>query len=178
MASSTSPSSPSSPLSMSTLANPTVKRYRDWPIRWVEFIKDCQDVGSDLRLDWEDMNCIQWACQGIEALTGHDYYAEFAGTKGALGAVRRIREEGFNTLDHLIGSILKEVPIAMAHQGDLVLVRTEAWDNLVQDGHAVMPHGVALADPPFFWCVTPEGLGKGELYMQGVKAFAVGRVVL
>lgn len=150
-------------------------RRRDWTIRWVEFMKDSQDLAAELVLDWEDLNCIMWCCQWIESCTGYDPYEPFVHAKGVKGAVSAIKDAGYETLDQIIGSHLYEVPLAKAQTGDLVLIRAD-WEA-PEAIKTVLPHGIALADPPLYWCITPEGLGKGDLYVNGVKAYAVGRTI-
>jgi hypothetical protein len=155
----------------------TYPRRTDWTTRWVEFMKDSKDLAEDLCLDWSELNCISWCCQWLEECTGHNPYDEyFSNVKGIKSAVRAIRSRGYDNLDQLIGSYLPEVPLSMAHTGDLVVVKTNWQDVNIDDSlKAVMPHAVALADPPFYFGVTLYGLAKGPLYEDGVKAFAVGR---
>lgn len=157
-------------------------RYEDWRIRWIEFIKDSLDLASDLCLNWDDITCTQWTGDGIEAITGHNPYDPWRGKhKGILGACKEIKKAGFNSLDDLIASLFTEVPVSMAHQGDLILTRTQRWISEGDEGalfaEEVMPHGVALADPPIYWGVTEQGFAKGDLYADAVRAFAVGRIV-
>jgi hypothetical protein len=158
-------------------------RRPDWTVRWIEFMKDSQDIASDLALDWqgEGVTCTSWCGDAIEVLTGHNPFEPFRGTfDGVLGAVKVIKKAGFNSLDDLIASLFPEVPVGMAQQGDLALVRTTRWSEESGDGlfaEEVMPHGVAMIDPPAFWAVTEGGLGRGDLYVDAVRAFAVGRLV-
>ncbi len=151
-------------------------RRKDWMSRWVHFIVDSQALGSDLSLDWETMNCLKWACMGVEAITGYNPYEAFDPADNSLREVlRTIKDRGYDNLDQIIESHYPEIPISLAQQGDLVLVAAD-WDGSVDTATLqVMPHGVALADPPFFWCVMPDGLGKGDLYKYGLRAFVVGR---
>lgn len=150
------------------------RRRKDWAPRFVEFIRDSQGIGTDLKLNWTDMNCLMWCCMGIEAMTGENPYENFNPDAHSIKeVVRVITSRGYDSLDQILEAHWEEVPIAMAQQGDLVLVEA-LWD-VDSSIKAVMPHGVALADPPFYWCVAPEGLAKGDLYLNGRRAFAVGR---
>lgn len=163
----------------------TYLRRPDWQIRWVEFIKDSLDLASDLCIDWETdgLTCVSWMGDGVEVLTGHNPYDIYRGRhSGVLGAARLIRKEGFRTLDDWVASLFHEIPLSMLHQGDVVLVKTAQWCG--DDAHEgplfaeeIMPHGVALADPPLYWAVTDGGLSKGNLFLDGVRGFAVGRSV-
>jgi hypothetical protein len=154
-------------------------RRKDWSSRWVRFITDSRALGADLSLDWESMNCLKWACMGIEEMTAFNPYEHFAPEDGSLkDVVKTIRNRGYKTMDQIIESRYPEVPIGLAQLGDLVLVESN-WEEMDVDTgvRSVMPFGAALADPPHYWCVLPEGLSKGELYVHGHRAFAVGRIV-
>ena len=153
----------------------TTPRRKDWTIRWVEFIKDCQDIASDLQLNWEDITCTSWMGMAVEVLTGEDPYEPYRGTHdGPIGAAKAIKKAGFSNLDDLIADLWEEIPIGMAQTGDVVLVKVSDYTD-DEELRMVMPHGVAVADPPFFWSVNEEGLAKGDLYAHGLRAFAVGR---
>jgi hypothetical protein len=126
------------------------------------------------RVYWKDITCTSFAGDGIEAITGHNPFDAYRGAfDNQLGAIKVIKQRGFETLDQLIGSLFDEVPIGLAQVGDLVLVKAEY--DLDIDARTVMPHGVALADSPMYWCVVEGGLASGQLYVDGFKAFAVGR---
>lgn len=157
----------------------THPRLNDWTGRWSEFIKDTLDLAGDLRLDWAGINCTQFSGQGIEALTGHNPYeeGEWEGKfTTALSAAKEIKKRGFNTLDDVIASLFpNEVPLAYAWPGDVVLIQTVPWTE--EDVRAVMPHGVCLAEPPYFYGVSPEGVGRGDLFKDAVRCFAIGREV-
>lgn len=162
----------------------TAMRRPDWSIRWTEFIKDSLDIATDLQIDWDSrgITCASWAGDGIEVLTGENPFDPYIGSfDGIIGACKAIKKAGFNTLDDLVASMFPEVPVSMAQMGDLVLVRTARWDgdHLLVDTFSddVMPHGIALVDPPLYYAVTDQGLGKGDLYKDGVRAFAVGRLI-
>lgn len=155
----------------------THPRLPDWPARWSEFVKDCLDLTADLKLDWEYIHCAQFSGSGIEAITGHDPYEPFKGKfKTAHGGMKVIKEEGFNTLDDLIAALFEEVPLSLAQSGDIALARTISWEG-DEEARTIMPHGVVLCDPPVYYAVTPEGFGKGNLYEDSIRAFAVGRSI-
>lgn len=160
-----------------------VPRRKDWSIRFIEFLKDSMDCADGLNLDWEYTTCTSFSGEMIEAITGKNPYEDFMGTNSfttILGAVKTVKAAGFKSLDDIIAALFKEVPVGMAQQGDLVLVKATPYDPDSGDAlvaEEVMPHGLAVVDPPFFYCVTEAGLSKGDLYTQGVRAFAVGREV-
>ncbi len=152
-------------------------RKVDWAVRWIEFMKDSMDLAAELRLDWEAHNCLSWCSLGIEAITGvnpFDSYAE-ANAVTLKGAVNVVRNSGYETLDRFLGSLLPEIPIGMAQQGDLVLVNSH-WEA-PREVCKILNYATALADPPLYWCITSEGLARGDLYAEGFKAFAIGRIV-
>jgi len=155
-------------------------RYPDWTSRWAYFIQDCLHLRTDLKVDWEHINCTQFSGQGIAAITGHDPYEE-GGWEGKFStpeeAADTIKAAGFSSLDELIASLFKEVPLSMAWPGDVVLIKAAPQMDLSVGVVKMMPHGVVLADPPFFYAVTHEGLGRGDLYGDAVRAFAVGREI-
>lgn len=158
----------------------TYPRLDDWTSRWAGFIKDSLDLRHDLVLDWDVINCTQFGGQGIEAITGHNPYEEggwqekFTTSKDAVVA---IKAEGFTTLDDLIASLFPEIPLAFTWPGDVVLIKAIPWGEASANERKTMPHGVALADPPFYYAVTEQGLGRGDLRAEGIRAFAIGHEV-
>lgn len=152
----------------------TYPRFPDWPSRWAEFIHDCQQLQPDLAIDWEYINCLQFAFMGVEVLTGHDPYEAFnQDVVSPTTAIRAIKKWGYNTLDEGLADMFPEVPLAFAQPGDIVLVNPVDWSNdhlLTQ----VVPHAVALADPPFYYAPGLGGLGRGSMYKEALRAFAVG----
>lgn len=184
-------SSPTTASSTGRVEPFTAVRRVDWEIRFTHFMHESKQLQSDLILDWEHITCTSWVGQGIEEITGMNPYEPFDGLhKSIAQACRTIRQSGFSNLDDLIAALFGhgEIPIAYATRGDLVLAPiVEGWcsepqqdgpDDLVSasDATLVMPHGVALADPPFYWAVTPQGLGKGPL-STAHRVFAIGRDV-
>lgn len=152
----------------------TYPRYPDWPARWAEFIRDCQQLSSDLSIDWEYINCLQFAMMGVEAITGHDPYDQVRqDVSTPLSAIKAIKAQGFNTLDEVPPALFDEIPLAFAQPGDVLLVNAAPWsDN--EEILTVIPHTVALADPPFYYAPGLEGLGRGHMYKEALRAFAVG----
>lgn len=147
----------------------TTPRRIDWPVRFTEFMKDSLDLALELKLDWEFVSCTSFVGDGIEAITDENPFDPYRDQfKDAIGAARVIKQAGFSTLDDLIASAFDEVPVGMAQTGDVVLVKSMQPSD-------VMPHGLGLVDPPLFFAVNEEGLGKGDLYVDGFRAFKVGR---
>jgi hypothetical protein len=164
----------------------TYPRIDNWTGKWSEFVKDTLDLQRDLILDWGDINCTQFSADGIEAITDHNPYdeGEWRGKfSSSLSAVKVIKRRGFNTLDDVIASLFPEIPLSFVWPGDVVLVKSVPWSDETDaaDGtlfaREVMPHGVALADPPYYYAVTEQGVGKGDLYKEAVRGFAVGHTI-
>lgn len=162
----------------------THERLPDWPTRFAFFLSDSQDIAEDLKLDWDNVTCTSWSGDMIEAITGHNPYDPFMGRhKSIASAARVIKEAGFSSLTELMLSLFDEVPVGKLQAGDLYMpsARWAASCHMSPENTTqcleVMPHAVAVADPPFFWCVGPTGLEKGELYTTPGIGLAVGRSV-
>lgn len=154
------------------------ERRPDWTARWAEFIKDSLDLQPELCLDWEFTSCTSFAAQGIEAITGRNPFeeGEWDGKfTTPLSAAKEIKRRGFLTLDDVIASLFVEIPLAFAWPGDVVLVRALPWSD--EEARSVMPHGVGLVDPPYYYSPAELGLGRGDLYKEAVRAFAIGHGV-
>lgn len=171
----------------------TAIRKPDWEICFTHFMRDSIKAQNEhgLILDWEHVTCTSWVGQAIEEITGMNPYAPFDGLhKSIAQACRTIKIAGFSNLDDLISALFghNEIPLGYVTKGDLVLAPTpNGWcvapqqdgpDDLVtrQEATLVMPHAVALADPPFYWAIGFNGLGRGKL-ADVSKVFAIGRDV-
>jgi hypothetical protein len=154
------------------------ERLPDWTARWAEFIQDCLDLSSDLKLDWGHINCTQFSAPGIEAITGKNPYEE-GGWEGLfdspMSAAKEIRKRGFNNLDEVIASLFPEIPLAFVWPGDVVLIKASPTHE--SEPSQIMPHGVGLANNPFFFAVEERGLGRGDLFTSAIRAFAVGHQI-
>lgn len=136
--------------------------------RLTEFLVWC-DVAK-VQLDWEVFNCASFGAKWIEVQTDYDMYSAFRGKIHDEGsAYKEIRKLGYENLDDIITSQLPEIPIGMAQRGDLVLVPADG-ERFLGLG---MSHAIGGVDPPFFWALGTEGLGRGHLY-ECTRAFAVG----
>lgn len=151
-------------------------RAPNWPLLWVQYVRGSRNEG--VTLDWDLNNCISWCCDWVAKSTGFNPYIPYAPKgPGVVAALSAIEDSPYETLDQILRSIFQEIPVVMAQQGDIVLVKAEAeWaDSMPERVLRYIPHGCALAEPPFYWALLPGGLGKGNLYEDGVTAFAVGR---
>lgn len=166
-------------------------RLPDWEVKLTHFLHDSLRLKESLAFSWQDTNCTSWVGQAIEVMTGKNPYEPFDGLhKSVAQACRTIKIAGFTSLDDLIQALFghREVSIAYVTKGDLVLVPVlEGWtcapqqdgpDDLVTHSVAntVMPHAIALADPPFYRTLSYSGLSHAPLNTM-YKAFAIGRDV-
>lgn len=100
----------------------------------------------------------------VEALTGVDVAVAFRGRyTTAAGAVRVMREAGFDNLGDLVASILPEIHPSQAGVGDIVAIADDT-----PFGFAL---GVVNGDRAFV--MRPDGLGTVEL-LDAQRAFKVG----
>ena len=151
-------------------------RLPDWNVQFVHFIKDSQDIGADLILDWDTNSCASWVCDGIQAMTGKNPHDQFPTYNSALGAAKAIKDAGFKTFDELLAFLFPEIPMAFVTMGDVVLVDAVLGEGEDKEVGKVMPYAMALADPPHYWLVDPKGFSRGPLTLAK-KAYAIGRVV-
>ena len=155
-------------------------RRVDWTSRWSEFIQDTHDLGASLTFDWKSMNCLQFVSQGIEAITGHDLYEEegWTGTiSNADSAITEIKRREFSTYSDYIASLFQEIPLAFIWPGDILLIRVEPTEDMSRTAIVTMPMGTALANPPYYYAVAPNGVGRGDMFTKAVRGFAVGHEV-
>lgn len=156
-------------------------RFFDWTIRWVEFMKDSKDLSKELSLEWDGVTCGSWAGDGVEAITGVDPYEEFRDAfTSPMGAAKAIMKAGYKNIVELMDDRFQKIPVGMAQSGDLLLLPLAHWtadlqtESASQEIQAVMNMAIGLADPPFYWAVSNEGLGYGDLYSDGILAYRVG----
>lgn len=156
-----------------------LQRVPNWNLLYVEKILELRKQNQESRLvfDWDPSqndgthNCLTFASTMIQTITGKDLYEMLSPEdcwSTPLGAMKILRALGFNSVDQLIGSIFSEQRITYVQRGDLVMIPC-----IDEGGEGMNLLGVASADPPFFWCVGPEGLSKGSLN-DAVKAYKVG----
>ena len=75
---------------------------------------------------WGGHDCALFAAGAVEAMTGHDFAAEFRGRYNtSIGGMRILRKAGFSDHAALAASLFMEVKPAFAHVGDIAVVDTE-----------------------------------------------------
>lgn len=121
-------------------------RRKDWRSRLGEKIEELRRQpfvpGS--------RDCALFAADCVEAMTGVDLAASFRGQYATIpGAVRALREAGYDTLIDVVSEKLTEVPVARAVFGDIAAIATDdgiGWNLGVVNGETVI-------------VMRPDGLG-------------------
>lgn len=72
---------------------------------------------------WGESDCCLFAANVVEEITGIDYAKGFRGYDSRNGAVKKLRELGFSSLEQAISSVLKPKNKNFAMRGDVVLIR-------------------------------------------------------
>lgn len=182
-----------SPTPISTSTFVTLARREDWPSRFTTFVAESLQEG--VVLDWENFNCVSWAADAVEAMTGVDLYEDFRGKSDSpLSAYVMLRRAGFRTLSDIMASKLPEKALPFVARGDVVLVPVEGqWNpymgaappresvsadvtDLVpvdEEGKPLALLAICIADPPICWNLTENGPVRINL-SQAVKAYDVG----
>ncbi|MCQ0987553.1 DUF6950 family protein [Jiella marina] len=136
-------------------------RLPDWPARLHAFI----DTVKRREHHYGEFDCALGFASGlVDALTGEDPAAPYRGRyTTAVGAVRVMRNEGYQTLADLAGSHLREIHVSEAMLGDLAAVPDES------------PFGFALGivNGERLMVLREDGLGSRDLF-SATRAFRVG----
>lgn len=115
--------------------------------------------------EWGANDCgVGLAAKAVEAMTGVDPAVDFRGQyESAGGAMRLLKEQGFNTLDALVASLLPEIHPSQARNGDIAFIRGDGPIGSLGifngDGHILV--------------LRPEGVGVIG-HLDADKAFKVG----
>ena len=164
-----------------------LRRTWDWSHQWITWLLDVREKSfrGDIHFSWDPSeqaaggyNCLTLASENVKILTGKDLHTELASDYStALGAYKVIRQKGFRDVDGLLESIFNSKLPHFAIQGDLVTVKVGASDlpeevNNTNTEHGIMK-AIGIADPPFFWCIMPAGLGRGSME-DVIDCYSVG----
>lgn len=90
-----------------------MNRRLDWPERLIDALEAAAEVRS------ESYPCVIWAADCVLLMTDVDLMPERDDTAAACYA--RMRRDGFESVREAIGAKLKEIPLAFARRGDVVL---------------------------------------------------------
>lgn len=132
-------------------------RYSDWPARFAALVG--QRIAQPFA--WGQHDCVLWAADAVQALTGADFATAYRGTYStALEAERLVHELG--GLSAIVTACLGEpIPAAYARTGDVGMVVTGGRELLAVCNGA---HWLAPAE---------AGLAVVDLHC-GVQAWRVG----
>lgn len=122
-------------------------RRSDWRVRLNEAIR----LLRRQPLVWGENDCgIGLAAKAIEAMTGIDPAAEFRGKYStAAGALKLIKQAGFDDLESYARSLLPEVHPSTAKAGDIAFLAGDelgAFGVFNGDGHILVqrPEGIGV----------------------------------
>lgn len=100
----------------------TIVRYHDWRTRLSAYLHEVAPAS----FEWGRHDCALFAAGAVEAMTGHDFAAEYRGRyKTLIGGLRHLKKAGFSDHADLAASIFSEVAPAHAHVGDLAAIQIE-----------------------------------------------------
>lgn len=140
-------------------------------IRKPGWIAAYHDVIEDIRrtpFDWSAHECATGlAARVVEAITGHDFAAEYRGRyTTAAGAYRVMRHAGFENLADLAASCLPEYEHpSQAHIGDIVAIEDSSIFTFV----------LGVVSGERIHALSEAGLGTVDR-SKAVRAFRVGEV--
>ncbi len=155
----------------------------DWEARLHDFMYQAIKAPGDQVLDWVTRTCGSWVADAVHAQTDHDFYAPLRSGDSIMSVVRLLHIAGFKTMEEYVAAQLPRVELVFARRGDVLLVPAQYGQSNFE-GTSLDKIGlsscVALADPPFYWCISSEGLVKGNMYTeeQGMAPLAAYRVGL
>jgi hypothetical protein len=128
-------------------------RHEGWVNSLYEYIRSCKDKPFEYGV----LDCARFTCGCIEAETGTDIYASFAGTYADAAGADAVMESTCGTADivALVEAVtakyeMKEIPVLFAQRGDVVL--------LAVDGGVAL--GIVALDGVNVAAVSAEGLHR------------------
>lgn len=107
-------------------------RYRDWQSRFADFVVSRESEP----FAWGSNDCALCACDGIEAISGHDPAADVRGYDSAIGAARVV--EALGGMSAICATRFgEEIPPAMAQVCDVGLAVLDGRETMVLCGGRV-----------------------------------------
>lgn len=130
-------------------------RREDWESRLYAVVESVKDRPYQLGVH----DCLRFACDAIESMTGVDYWPQFAGLYGDhRAAMRLIRKHGRTFADAVSGVLGRQPqPVLLSQRGDLLLYR-DTQDHL----------GVCLGATVAV--LGPSGLAQVPITHAGLRA--------
>lgn len=100
--------------------HPDVKlvRHDDWRPRM--HAHHATAIGKEFK--WGEHDCAKYAASHVYAITGEQFGDEITGYTTAIGALKKLKENGHDDLKSLVAKHLPEVLNSYAHVGDLALL--------------------------------------------------------
>ncbi len=97
-------------------------RYPDWQIRLMHYVAG----RARTPVDPNEPVCALFAAGGVEAMTGQDFAAEWAGRYSTTrGALRVLRKAGYADHVALVAERFEEIAVPFAAPGDLAVIATD-----------------------------------------------------
>ena len=96
-----------------------VKRFDDWPKRLSAYLRERQPMA----FEWGTNDCMMFAARAVYALTGHDYFTEYAGYSDEASAAEALKKH--RGVAGIITACLGQGSdkVLTARRGDVVLVK-------------------------------------------------------
>lgn len=94
-------------------------RLDDWRSRLTVYLQG----RVSMRFKPGSNDCATFAAGAVEAMTGVDLGRDYRGYRTLSGGKRRLRESGYDDHIALAASLLEEVPVAFATEGDIAVVQ-------------------------------------------------------
>lgn len=144
-----------------------MKRLPDWRARLDKMFDEIRRTP----FDWATGHdcALALASGAIRALTGVDVAAPYRGKySNEIGAIKLLKQHGFDNLEALAASLLPEIPVSRAHLGDIV---TYLDETVPSSDPLAYTFGVVNGERAFV--LRPEGIGTMDL-LKASRAFRVG----
>lgn len=99
-----------------------IQRLEDWRPRLSAYVHSI--AGKPFQ--WGVHDCALFTAGAVEAMTGHDYAADYRGTYTTLiGGLRKLKKSGFDSHADMAASLFDPIASAFAQVGDLAAIETE-----------------------------------------------------
>ncbi|SOC48470.1 hypothetical protein SAMN05892877_1764 [Rhizobium subbaraonis] len=137
----------------------TIVRKDDWYSSLSQYI----DAAFRRPFAYGEFDCTLFAAGAVEAMTGVNLYADYAGRYQTLaGGLRHLKKLGFDNHVDYAASLFEEVHPSMAQVGDIAVVDTETG------------HGLGIVQGSRIYVAQPGALGLGLVdLLQASRAFRV-----
>jgi hypothetical protein len=116
-------------------------RRENWQVKLYELMEAAHQKPYQLG----EHDCLRFSCACIEAMTGRDYWPQFAGLYGNKREALKLIAKHGKTFQDAVSGVLGQQPqpMLLSQRGDLVMYRDEGGDHLGICGGATV---AVLAD--------------------------------